>query len=1044
MQTVPEIGQIVIVRNRPFVVREVVPSTDTFSKENLRKNHLVKMNSVEDDGFDEQMEVIWELELGTKIHEKSTLPEPNNKFDTPIQFQAFLNAVRWGAISQSQENILHSPFRSGIRIDDYQLDPLVRALTMPRVNLLIADDVGLGKTIETGMIVQELILRHRIRSILVLCPSSLQNQWKEEMRDKFGLEFRIIDRDSIAALRRKRGIHVNPWTHFPRLITSIDYIKRDHALRRFSESLPSGGKPTYPRAFDLLIIDEAHNVAPSGRGKYATESLRTQAVRTLTPHFEHKIFLSATPHNGYPESFTALLEMLDNQRFARAVTPDKDQLHAIMIRRLKSELKQNLDGSLRFAEREVKHIEVDYTEDEKQAHKHLDEYTKLRSKNASNQRNRFITEFVLVLLKKRMISSPAAFATSLAKHKDSIGMGGQHKNLDKIIEDYKDEYESETDNDEEYEIETENVIGITSQPLPELTDREKELLDELYRFAENAVKKPDSKTKKLIEWLNELLRPDGKWNNKRIIIFTEYRATQMWLYDQLAHAGFAKSNRTQLIYGGMPNEDREKIKAAFQAHPDDSQISILLATDAASEGINLQNHCNNLLHFEIPWNPNRMEQRNGRVDRHGQKAKSVNIYHFVSAGFDSNQGGTSSEGLAADLDFLRLAIKKVETIREDLGKVGPVIAKKVEKAMLGQRTSLDDVQSLEKADPISRMFTVDRKLSERLSEITTKLENTKDTLRLSPTHTKNLVDLGLKLAEQPSLIPQSISSNSQNGELIDEPLLAYELPNLSENWLQCTEGLLHPHTEKKRPIVFDSKFAEGRDDVVYAHLNHKLVQMCMRLLRAEIWYSKSLSRISACISKDKSLANPIVVTYGRIVVLGGDNHRIHEELISAGGTLIDGQLKRLNEGDLAKVIDSVSENEPDADSLELVESIWPKIGENLLSFLNARTNERTKTLESRLGNISETEVKKIETVMNELSRSIKAELEEIDDPQFKMQYEDDAQGFHQVDLDIKSLRDRLESIPLEIEKESEYIRSRYSNPEPKLFPVAVNWIFPQN
>ena len=185
MQSVPEIGQIVIVRNRPFVVREVVPSTDAFSKENLRKNHLVKMNSVEDDGFDEQMEVIWELELGTKIHEKSTLPEPNSKFDTPIQFQAFLNAVRWGAISQSQENILHSPFRSGIRIDDYQLDPLVRALTMPRVNLLIADDVGLGKTIETGMIVQELILRHRIRSILVLCPSSLQNQWKEEMRDKF-------------------------------------------------------------------------------------------------------------------------------------------------------------------------------------------------------------------------------------------------------------------------------------------------------------------------------------------------------------------------------------------------------------------------------------------------------------------------------------------------------------------------------------------------------------------------------------------------------------------------------------------------------------------------------------------------------------------------------------------------------------------------------------------------------------------------------------------------------------------------------------------
>ena len=357
----------------------------------------------------------------------------------------------------------------------------------------------------------------------------------------------------------------------------------------------------------------------------------------------------------------------------------------------------------------------------------------------------------------------------------------------------------------------------------------------------------------------------------------------------------------------MPNEEREKIKAAFQAHPDDSQISILLATDAASEGINLQNHCNNLLHFEIPWNPNRMEQRNGRVDRHGQKAKTVNIYHFVSAGFDSNQSDTSSDGLAADLDFLRLAIKKVESIREDLGKVGPVIAKKVEKAMLGQRTSLDEVLVLEQVDPIGRMLKVDSRLKERLNEITTKLANTKDTLRLSPTHTKNVVDLGLRLAGQPSLVPQTISNNSHIGELIDNSLLAYKIPNLSDNWLQCTEGLLHPHTEKKRPIVFDPRFSEGRDDVVYAHLNHKLVQMCMRLLRAEIWYSKSLSRISACISKDKSLTNPVVVTYGRIIVLGGDNHRIHEELISAGGTLIDGQLKRLNEGDLAKVIDSVSE-----------------------------------------------------------------------------------------------------------------------------------------
>ena len=189
---------------------------------------------------------------------------------------------------------------------------------MPRVNLLIADDVGLGKTIEAGLVVQEMILRHRVRTVLIVCPSSLQFQWQEQMRDKFGLEFRIIDSEAIGNLSRKRGIHVNPWSHFPRLITSIDFLKRERPLRTFRETLPAGDQPTYPRAYDLLIVDEAHNVAPSGRGKYATDSMRTMAIRLLAPHFEHKLFLSATPHNGYRESFSALLELLDSQRFARA------------------------------------------------------------------------------------------------------------------------------------------------------------------------------------------------------------------------------------------------------------------------------------------------------------------------------------------------------------------------------------------------------------------------------------------------------------------------------------------------------------------------------------------------------------------------------------------------------------------------------------------------------------------------------------------------------------------------------------------------------
>jgi superfamily II DNA/RNA helicase len=154
----------------------------------------------------------------------------------------------------------------------------------------------------------------------------------------------------------------------------------------------------------------------------------------------------------------------------------------------------------------------------------------------------------------------------------------------------------------------------------------------------------------------------------RIIIFTEYRATQKWLFDLLAREGLAAEGRLEMIYGGMPNDQRERIKAAFQAHPKESVVRILLATDAASEGVNLQNHCSRLIHFEIPWNPNRMEQRNGRVDRHGQKANEVAIFHFVGNGFDTAGAATKVGDLEADLEFLMRAALKIETSHTRLGK----------------------------------------------------------------------------------------------------------------------------------------------------------------------------------------------------------------------------------------------------------------------------------------------------------------------------------------------------------------------------------------
>ena len=439
---------------------------------------------------------------------------------------------------------------------------------MPRANLLIADDVGLGKTIETGLVIQELIVRNRARTVLIVCPAGLQIHWRDQMRDKFGLEFRIVDSLLMKQLRRSRGIHTNPWTHFPRLITSIDFIKRDTPLRLFRESLPM--QATYPRRFDILVVDEAHNVSPSGSTHYAIDSQRTQAIREMTPHFEHKLFLSATPHNGYPESFSALLELLDNQRFARGVPPDRRQLEMVMVRRLKSEIKDAW-GERRFPERVLDVIEVPYTEQEKQIHRWLREYSQSRQQNAKDQEERFAVEFVLKLLKKRLFSSPAAFAITLAKHMESVRghkkvaqpkqmtLGVLRRQLAQIDEDYAD--------DEQYEEDTKDAVEAAAPLIHDLTGQEQALLEKMYAWAERAAQIPDSKAKTFINWLKAIVKPDGKWSDERVIIFTEYRATQNWLNILLAAEGLTEGERLLTLYGGMEDDKRERDQSGFSSKP---------------------------------------------------------------------------------------------------------------------------------------------------------------------------------------------------------------------------------------------------------------------------------------------------------------------------------------------------------------------------------------------------------------------------------------------------------------------------------------------
>jgi superfamily II DNA or RNA helicase len=1037
LNDIPEPGQLVSVRRRAWVVSDVSRSSlpeDLLSGEDRRPHHLVTLSSVEDDTLDEELQVLWEIEPARRVIEGGGLAAPEG-LDDPARLQAFLDAVHWGAVTNADVQTVQAPFRSGITIEDYQLDPVVRSIDMPRVNLLIADDVGLGKTIEAGLVVQELLLRHRARTVLVVCPASLQLKWKEEMLSKFGLEFRILDTAYLRELRRVRGIHTNPWTSFPRLITSMDWLKQAIPMRLLRSVLPKG--PAFPRKFDMLIVDEAHNLAPVQTELYALDSQRTAAVREIAPHFEHRLFLSATPHNG-ERAFSSLLELLDRQRFARGVKPTQRQLAQIMVRRLKSDI-TDADGNPVFPVREILPLEVHWTDEEREIHAALQEYVKLRYRQRE-QAGGQATAFVLKLLKKRLFSSPAAFATTLEKHLGRLrGERSEDPKDDsteaRILQRQIRELDEEYADDDAREAAEEDAVEAATILMEDLEPRERVLLETMERWVNKACKLPDSKFRALDEWIETNLREDGGWTDRRVIVFTESRATQKWLVELLAHR-HGEGERLMTMYGGMDTHRRETVKAAFQAHPRVAPVRILVATDTAAEGIDLQNWCDALVHWEIPWNPNVLEQRNGRIDRHGQKSDEVSIFHFVGAGwkeraFDPEARAGSLEG---DYEFLMRAAREVDAKRELLGRVAPVLARQVEEAMLGTRSRLDLARAEEVARRESQSLRVERNVQEKVARLHAKLIESRQALRLEPENVRLVVETALDLGNLPPLEPAELPGVENVGDRV------FTMPDFKGTWARCTEGLPHPHTGERRPITFDHDLAAGRDDVVLVHLEHRLVRSCLHLLRSEIWSSgprAKLRRVTARTIPRQVLDEPAVVAWARLVIVGESRHRLHEELVTAGGLLSVNGFSRLNVSRLREILTaSRAELPPEADCLPLL-GRWAHLRDPLLASLEARKKDRMQYLASTLARRRDEEIRQMETVLRELEATIAESL--AGPTQFELPTMEEQL---QSEGDRAALEDRLAAIPSELRKEVQVIRDRYRDPQPFLFPVATAFIVP--
>lgn len=541
----------------------------------------------------------------------------------------------------------------------------------------------------------------------------------------------------------------------------------------------------------------------------------------------------------------------------------------------------------------------------------------------------------------------------------------------------------------------------------------------------------------LIRRLEQTCRPNGRWNDERVIVFTEYRDTQNWLVNLLAAAGLG-GERLALLYGGMDTEDRERVKAEFQAAPSRSPIRILLATDVASEGIDLQNYCHRMAHVEIPFSPSRLEQRNGRIDRHGQSAAEVLIYHFVGKGFERARPGS----MEADLDFLSRMAHKLETIRDELGSAGPLLAAQVEEAMLGRRATIDDSALVTRGQRVrGTLARIERQLREDIARLHEALTQSVETLGITPQAVERVVCTGLELGRQAGLTPGRYSSE-------------FLVPPLTGSWARATAGLADPLDPTiRRPITFDHAIAENDRDVVLVHLGHPLVAQSMRLLRAEIWSAgagSALSRVSARMAARGPVQDLCVVAHGRLVITGADGHRLHEEVITAGGTVRNARFARMNVGEVARAL-AAGGRMPAPDLVcDHLAGAWSDIEGPLFRSLEVRAEEVTRGLERKLAARAAEEERNVREILTELRRNISAQLDALEEENGVQLF---LAGFGPDDLaprerdqlqrDIEALRRRLAEIPAEIDREVATIRRRYAAPVHRLFPAAVTFIVPE-
>ncbi|WP_170364044.1 helicase-related protein [Ruegeria arenilitoris] len=522
-------------------------------------------------------------------------------------------------------------------------------LSRQPLRFLLADDPGAGKTIMAGLLIKELIARSDLERCLVIAPGSLVEQWQDELGEKFGLEFDILTKDMIESSRSG-----NPFNDHNRLIARLDVLARNEELQ---EKLQAATE------WDLIISDEAHRMSATYFGNEVKRTKRYELGQALGRCCRHFLLMSATPHNGKEKDFQLFMALLDGDRFEGRF---RDGVHVAdvedMMRRLTKEELLRFDGRPLFPERRAYTVKYELSPEEAGLYTAVTEYVRTEMNRVQrfaedDGRKKNNVGFALQILQRRLASSPAAIYQSLKRRRERLEDELAEAQLAKrgatqketSISDEKlrniDEYEQE----EIDEIEDEISAGATTAETIEQLEIEVETLKGLEGMAVRVLQSgKDAKWQQLDRILDDKLMLDADGHRRKLIIFTEPKDTLEYLRQKVV-ARLGRPDAVEVIHGGVSREERRKVVERFMQ---DRDLLVLVANDAAGEGVNLQRgHL--MVNYDLPWNPNKIEQRFGRIHRIGQQ-EVCHLWNLVAK--DTREGEV----------YARL-LEKLEAAREALG-----------------------------------------------------------------------------------------------------------------------------------------------------------------------------------------------------------------------------------------------------------------------------------------------------------------------------------------------------------------------------------------